>query len=118
MQYKTTQGRTYDFSGWEPGESPLELFDKQEWLKCLHACMLCTSFTHKLYKDDLQTQDDIAAEFIDDDGLLHELCHRACGLDICTHNSLEDLRKEVRFIQYITKGYLERAKTALEGFEN
>lgn len=81
-EYRTSRGRSFSFSGWAPGETPLDHFDRGEWLKCLHGCMFAASRVH-----------------IEDDGVLHELVHLALGVDICTHNSLDDLRVEVAAIQ-------------------
>lgn len=77
--YKTTKGRAYSFMGWPPGESPVELFDAKRWLECLHACMFAASRKVTL----------------EDDGLLHELVHLALGVEICTHNTMGDLRAEI-----------------------
>jgi hypothetical protein len=77
-EYRTTAGRSFAFSGWPPGESPLELFDAGKWLECLHACMFAAS----------------RRELLEDDQLLHELVHLALGIDICTHNTMAGLREE------------------------
>lgn len=118
MQYKTTQGRTYDFSGWEPRESPLELFDKKEWLKCLHACMLAVYLAHRCNEDLLGFRALSVGTVLEDDSLLHELCHLALGIDISTHNSLEDLRDKVIIYENIAKYWLNPPKTALKASEN
>ena len=81
--YYTTLGRHYGFSGWPSGESPVESFDKSDWIKCLHSCMLIASF-HPDPKP-----------FLQDDQVLHELVHLVAGIEISTHSTLEFLRSQV-----------------------
>lgn len=90
MDYLTSSGAQYSFSGWNPGESPLECWDDKEWLKCLHACMFCLSMIKA---------SQMALQAIEDDGLLHELVHLADGVDICTHGSMAALREKVIALQ-------------------
>lgn len=81
--YCTSLGSQYGFSGWNKDESPVESFDRGEWLKCLHSCMLVASFhpDPKL--------------FLQDDQVLHELVHLISGIDISTHSNMEFLRAQV-----------------------
>lgn len=81
--YRTSRGHLFGFSDWPEGESPLELFDKREWLKCLHSTMFVLSRS-KIEQID-----------IEDDGILHELIHLSLGVDICTHQTLSDLREQL-----------------------
>lgn len=118
MQYKTTQGRTYDFSGWEPGESPVELFDKKEWLKCLHACMIASYLAYRCNEDFLGFSTLCAGKVLEDDSLLHELCHLSLGIEISTHNTLDDLREMVEVEQCLADCWLNYSKTATEASEN
>lgn len=74
--------RNYSFSGWPPNESPVELFDHQIWLECLHACMCAVS-----------------RQTIMDTGVLHELCHLSLGIEIDTHSSMARLRERVAAVQ-------------------
>lgn len=83
--YRTSRGRLFSFTGWTPGETPLELFDRGEWLQCLHACMFASS-----------------RSAIEDDGVLHELVHLALGIEICTHNSMAMLRSDVAAIDLVS----------------
>ena len=91
IEYNTTKTKSkYLFSGWEPTQSPIECWNSKNYLACLHGCMLCYSFLN----DSKATQ--LA---IEDDGLLHELLHLAMKTEICTHQSLKDLEKEIIALQ-------------------
>jgi len=91
MYYKTAKTEAlYSFSGWRATESPIECWNSGIYLACLHGCMLCYS----LLNDKEKTQ---AA--IDDDGLLHELLHLAEGNEICSHQTMTDLEKEIITLQ-------------------
>lgn len=87
-EYRTPKGRLYHFSGWDEGDTPLEYFDRGEWLHCLHSCMLMQYLL-----------EDVA-----DDGLLHELVHLSLGIDICTHTTMTELRGMVASYQSRFKG--------------
>lgn len=76
----------YDFDGWR--ETPLELFDQHRWADCLHA-------TLQAYNQRGDAQATQAA--IEDTGIIHELAHLACGIDINTHATLADLRRELEW---------------------
>ena len=78
VEYLTTAGHAYGFHGWDEGDSPLENFDRGEWLKCLHGCMFALSRV-----------------MLEDDQLLHELVHLALGIEISVHNSMAGLRERV-----------------------
>lgn len=84
--YQTTKGRWYGFSGWHPTH-PLQLFDQGRWLECLHAAIFAAS---------LQPESERAAAALEDDGVIHELAHLALGIEICTHNTLDDIRQELK----------------------
>lgn len=98
--YKTTKGRTYSFTGWGEGGSPLERFDKREWVPCLHACMLAASF---LPGDD-------ARLLLEDDQLLHELVHLIQGIEICSHSSEKFLRKSIIKLQKRVENELKKTQ--------
>lgn len=88
--YRTSSGVSYSFSGWDAGESPLECWDKQDWLKCLHGCMLCLSLLRNV----------ITIRWaIEDDGLLHELVHLALDVEISAHGTMGELRMQVEHLQ-------------------
>lgn len=86
-EYRTSRGRLFALPSFEKGEYPLDLFDRGEWLKCLHACMAVAQF-----------MDTDTRSFIEDDGILHELVHLSLGVNVCTHNSMDDLRRDVEKI--------------------
>jgi hypothetical protein len=97
-EYRTSSGVGYSFSGWNAGESPLECWGKQDWLKCLHGCMLCLSLI----------REPVAAfRTIEDDGLLHELVHLAQGEAICLHSSMDSLRAQVDMLQRIMEAKIQ-----------
>jgi len=88
--YRTTHGRSFEFSGWLEGDSPLDHFDTGNWLQCAHGICLALSRQH---------DPNCAALAVEDDGLLHELIHLALGVDICTHTSMTALREQVAAVQ-------------------
>lgn len=90
IDYHTSSGASFSFSGWNAGESPLECWDSRDWLKCLHGCMLCLS----LLNDPENTQ--LA---IEDDGLLHELVHLEADINICLHSSMDNIRAQIETLQ-------------------
>lgn len=90
-EYQTSSGARFSFSGWAAGESPLECFDRRDWLDCLHGCMFCAGF----HPD--------PRVLLEDDGVLHELVHLAGGVDICTHSNLAALRNSVLALQLLVK---------------
>lgn len=89
MEYHTTKGRLYGFSGWEPDGDPLTLFDQGKYLECLHAAVFAAS---RLPSSDL------VASALEDDGVIHELVHLVAGIDICTHNTMADLRRDLEWL--------------------
>jgi hypothetical protein len=79
-------GKNFDFDGWPKGETPVELFDQARWPECLHATIQALN----VLGDPAATQ---AA--VTDTGLLHELSHLACVVDIWTHHNMADLRQQI-----------------------
>lgn len=96
MNYITSKERAYSFTGWRPGETPLDHFDAKRWLECAHSLCVCL---------DLATPITEIAKAVEDDGVLHELLHLALGIEICTHNTLSEIRTEVAVLQ----GHMSRA---------
>jgi len=90
LEYATSRGGRYSFSGWEPGLSPSECFDEAKYLECLHGCILCLS----LLNEPFRTQ-----KSVEDDGLIHELVHLSQGIDISHRQDMLGLRKEVANLQ-------------------
>lgn len=91
MDYRTfLTGTRFSFSGWEPGESPVECWAAGEWLKCLHGCILCCH---------LIGDPEITHAAVADDAILHELVHLASGIPVCTHGSMALLEDRVRKLQ-------------------
>lgn len=76
----------YAFTGWDV--APLELFDRRCWADCLHAVIQAFN----VRGDPAATQ---AA--MEDTGVIHELAHLACGIDINTHATLADLRQQLEW---------------------
>ena len=94
IEYRTSSGNRYTFSGWKTGESPLECWDRQDWTRCLHGCMLCLSLI----------RNPVASHHaIEDDGLLHELVHLMQGIEINLHGSMEALRAQVNVLQNLVQ---------------
>lgn len=81
-EYLTSRGRRFSFDGWPDGGRPTELFDLGQWAACLHACMFAASRRANVAD-------------IEDDGPLHELIHLICGIPVCTHGSMDDLRRQI-----------------------
>lgn len=93
MEYNAPNtGAQFSFTQWQEGESPIERFDRGEWLQCLHGLLLILSIL-----DWKRT----TMKGIADDGVLHELVHLALGIDICTHHTLHSLRLQVVEIQTV-----------------
>jgi|GEM_PF-993448 len=90
IEYVTSAGASFSFSGWNASESPLECWDSRDWLKCLHGCMLCLS----LLNDPEATQ-----RAIEDDGILHELVHLEADINICLHGSMDNIRAQIESLQ-------------------
>lgn len=91
MEYLSPKGMRFSFSGWAQ-DSPTRCFYKQDWLGCLHGCLL----TLTIINDPKLTQIEIA-----DDGIVHELLHLASGIDICTHTTLTELRTEISELEQL-----------------
>ncbi len=85
MEYLSPNEIVFGFDGWG-SYSPTQCFDRGEWLDCLHGCMLALT----IINDPGLTQIEIS-----DDGVLHELLHLALGIDICTNNTMSELRTQV-----------------------
>lgn len=90
MQYRTSKNTLYDFSGWNVGETPSLLFSNKKYLECLHCCFLMVNFVASF--EELK-------QYVQDDGLLHELLHLGTGIPISTHNLLSDLEKQVKTLE-------------------
>lgn len=82
--YRTAAGRKFTL-GYD-GPSPLQLFDEQRWAECAHACAYLIS---------LRGDPELALRSLQDDALIHELLHLACGIEICTHNGRGNVRSMV-----------------------
>ena len=89
MEYLSPNGVRFDFSGWIL-DSPIQCFDRQDWVGCLHGCMLALTILN---------QPELTQREIADDGLLHELLHLSGGVDVCTHTTLQELRTQIAEIQ-------------------
>lgn len=63
--------------------TPQELFDKGDYVACLHA----TIQIYNIANDPKASQ---AA--LEDTGVIHELVHLACGIPTWTHRTHEELR--------------------------
>jgi len=90
MKYLSPKGVEFSFDGWAPGNTPLECFDRGDYIACAHGCMLA-----------LIIQDDalVSHDAISDDGVIHELIHLKEKIDICTCNTLADVRWMVAGLQ-------------------
>lgn len=58
-------------------------FDRQDWLGCAHGCMLALILVGDEHQSHLA---------VSDDGVIHELLHLHVGADLCTCNTLDELR--------------------------
>jgi hypothetical protein len=87
MDYATGRGVNFSFTGFAPGSDPLTQFNAYKYEECLHSCMvLVYLFTPKEHQ----------YQYLADDGLLHELIHLINGIDICTHNSPDNIRQQIK----------------------
>lgn len=89
MEYLSPNGILFWFDGWRDN-SPVQCFDRKDWNSCLHGCMLALT----IINDPKLTQTEIS-----DDGVLHELFHLASGIEICTNNTMPELRTQVAEIE-------------------
>lgn len=87
---KVKSGGRFNFHGWENGDTPLSRFDHCDWVNCAHGVCLM------LYLLDSKSR---AYSSLADDGILHELIHLATGIDICTHHTLVELRRQLESLQ-------------------
>lgn len=74
----------YEFTGYDM--APRELFDQRRWADCLHATIQW--YNHE--GDVVASQD-----ALQDTGIIHELTHLVCGIEINTHRSMAQLRSMV-----------------------
>lgn len=111
-KYRTSVlGLDWGFRGFYPGESPLELFDAGNWLACMHAVMVGVYVVNDVGR---------AWRVMSDDGALHELLHLACGIQICTHSSMAEIRMQIAEIeadlhQFMTLNDLRNAIARADG---
>lgn len=92
MDYITERGVNFSFAGFAPGDDPLTNFDAYKFEQCLHGCMVLVYLfipVESQYK------------YLSDDGLLHELIHLILGIDICTHNSTDNIRQQIRELMHV-----------------
>ena len=82
--YRTSKGRP--FSHDYVGPTPVELFDEGRYAESAHACV----YLLRLFGDEHR-----AFAAMEDDAYLHELLHLAVGTNICTHNSMTEIRKDL-----------------------
>lgn len=87
MDYVTGRGVNFSFTGFAPGNDPLAHFDAYKYEECLHSCMVLVY---------LFTPNERQYQYLADDGLLHELIHLINGIDICTHNSIDNIRQQIK----------------------
>lgn len=93
---RTSRGRAYVLSNWPAGGRPTDHFDQGRWADCLHACLFAASLRRN-------------PADIEDDGPIHELSHLVCGIPICTHNTMEGLREQVRELELFVSDVVSRA---------
>lgn len=86
-EYLTTAG--HRFCDFYDGPSPLELFDAGRWAECAHACVFMIYRTGDAA---------LALRCLEDDCVIHELLHLACGVPVCTHNGMDGVRAQVAAI--------------------
>ena len=99
MEYKTSKGTTFSFSGWDKGKDPLSMFDRGKYLACLHGLMVYYN---------LLADPELLQLSVEDDGLMHEVLHLASGVEISTHNTMEGLRKEISVITRVVDDCFDR----------
>lgn len=102
MDYFTSTGARFSFSGFGTGEDPLTYFDTKDYLNCLHGCMVLVS---------LFVPREIKHLYLEDDGLLHELVHLSLGVDICTHGDLISLRQHIQDLIHACRNRQEDPET-------
>lgn len=90
MIYKSLSGHSFIFDGWSANYSPLELFDRNDYLNCLHGILLGLT---------LINNERVSHQSLSDEGVIHELLHLALSIDICTENTRDSLRLEIKEIQ-------------------
>lgn len=102
MDYVTSRGVKFNFSGFPAGCDPLTYFDNRDYINCLHGCMVLVS---------LYAPREIKHLYLEDDGLLHELVHLSLSIDICTHNSLTLLRQCIQDLINVCRNRQESQET-------
>lgn len=90
MIYKSLRGHSFIFNGWPVNYTPLNLFDNFNYLGCLHGIMLGLT---------LINNERVSHQSLSDEGVIHELLHLALSIDICTENTRDSLRLEIKEIQ-------------------
>lgn len=90
MIYKSLSGHSFIFDRWPDNFSPLDCFDKKDYLNCLHGIMLGLT---------LINNERVSHQSLSDEGVIHELLHLALSIDICTENTRDSLRLEIKEIQ-------------------
>jgi hypothetical protein len=105
--YTSPKGVQFTFDGWAPGEAPLECFDRGDYIACAHGCMLSLIVEGNVYESFLAIQDD---------GIIHELIHLHDKIDICTCNTLPDIRAMVACLQiYVEEEVKRNATKSVDG---
>jgi hypothetical protein len=102
MDYVTSRGVKFSFNGFPAGCDPLTYFDNQDYVRCLHGCMVLV---------DLFVPREIKHLYLEDDGLLHELVHLSLSIDICTHGSLIFLRQRIQDLINASRDQKETQQT-------
>ena len=87
MQYQTSKGMHCGFEGWKPDESPLDFFDRGDYLQCMHGVMLCLH---------LIAQPTLLAQSVEDDGILHELVHLSLNVRLPPESAVDRLKVDLR----------------------
>lgn len=102
MRYLSPKGTMFEFDGWNTGDRPTECFDRGDYVACIHGCMLALIIKGSPYEAQLS---------ISDDGVIHELIHMISGVDICTCNSVQDIRAEVSKLEKFVLDTLSLGET-------